>query len=140
MTLVATWVRQVATLQQLVVISDSRATGGEVWDWCPKVLPLPRPATIAAVAGDLSLAYAYLVQAMSATILETGNRTGRVDIGNFVAQIDRLLKPARSSDHLTDLPPVGDMLEAELLIGGWSWRRSRFEALQGARLSPLAGA
>jgi hypothetical protein len=129
-TLVATWIREVSTLRQLVVVSDSRATGGEVWDWCPKVLPLPRPSTIAAVAGDLGVSYAYLVQAVSATMLETGNRTGRVDLGNFVAQIERLLKPARSQEHLTDLTPAGDILDAELLIGGWSWRRSRFEAFK----------
>ncbi len=130
MTLVAVWVREVATLRQLVVVSDSRATGGEVWDWCPKVLPLPRPSTIAAVAGDLSVSYAFLLQAVSATTLETGNRNGRVDLGNFVAQIERLLRQARSPQHFADLPPVGDTLEAELLVGGWSWRRSRFEAFK----------
>jgi hypothetical protein len=132
-TLVAAWVREVSTLRQLVVVSDSRATGGEVWDWCPKVLPLPRPSTIAAVAGDLSLAYAYLVQVLSATTLETGNRNGRVDIRNFVAQVERLLKPARSSSHLTDLPSSGDTLAAEVLIGGWSWRKSRFEVFTFSR-------
>ncbi len=108
MTLAAAWVRQVSTLRQLVVIADSRGTGGEVWDWCPKVIPLPRPATIGAVAGDLALGYAYLIQAVSATALDEGNRSGRVDIGNFATQVDRLLKPARSPLHLTDLPHDGD--------------------------------
>ena len=32
--------------------------------------------------------------------------------------------------HLTDLPSIGDTNEAELLVGGWSWRRSRFEAFK----------
>jgi hypothetical protein len=132
-TLIAAWVRQVSKIQQLVVISDSRVGGGERWDWAPKVLVLPRPATVGAVAGDMTIAYAYLLQAVSMTSLETGLGSGRVDIGNFVRQMERVLIPSRVSGVLSDLPtPNLDTHTAELFLGGWSWRRSRFE---GYRLS-----
>ena len=42
MTLVAVWVRQNSTLRELVAVADSRISGGESWDKCPKLLPLPR--------------------------------------------------------------------------------------------------
>ena len=71
MKLVAAWVRSSKTLRQLVVVSDS--LGGEVWDWCPKVAALGRPATIAAVAGDLVLGVRVLTADDGRGGLETGN-------------------------------------------------------------------
>jgi len=79
-TLVAIWVRQSSTISELVAISDSRLSGGESWDRCPKLAPLPRPATAIAMSGDATTAYAFLIQAMNACLLLDGNEAGRADI------------------------------------------------------------
>ncbi len=126
-TVVACWVRRSKSVSQLVMVSDSRATGFGIWDWCPKVLPLPRPATLIALAGDLEVAYAIYGQAVNASGLLEGNVTGRVDIGNLAEQVRRMLLDSRSV-YVDDEPTGADPLRAEFLLGGWSWRHLRFEA------------
>lgn len=129
MTLVALWVRPNSTVNELVAISDSRISGGESWDWCPKLMPLPRPATAIAMSGDATPAYAFLLQAMNACLLLDGNEAGRTDIRYLARKLYDAY--AQSRKDVTDLPSMqldADVPNLDVVLFGWSWRRLRFEA------------
>lgn len=129
MTLVALWVRRNATVSELVAVSDSRLSGGESWDRCPKLIPLPRPATAIAMSGDATTAYAFLLQAMNACLLLDGNEAGRTDIQYLARKLRDAYSDSRS--EVTDLPSDQerpDVPELDVVLFGWSWRRLRFEA------------
>jgi hypothetical protein len=77
MTLVAAWVRQNSTLKELIVAAVSRISGGGAWDACPKIVALPRPATVMAMSGWAVEAYAFMLQAINTcTLLGGWCRTG----------------------------------------------------------------
>lgn len=129
MTLVALWVRRNATVSELVAVSDSRLSGGESWDRCPKLIPLPRPATAIAMSGDATTAYVFLLQAMNACLLLDGNEAGRTDIRYLAKKLRDAYSDSRS--EVTDLPSFlerADVPELDVVLFGWSWRRLRFEA------------
>ena len=129
MTLVAVWVRRNATLSELVAISDSRLSGGESWDRCPKLVPHPRPATAIAMSGDATAAYAFLLQATNACLLLDGNEVGRTDIRYLARKLRDLY--AESRREVGDLPSgqtTADVPVLNVVLFGWSWRRLCFEA------------
>lgn len=127
MTLVAAWLRQNSTLRELVVASDSRIRGGEAWDACPKIMPLPRPATIMAMSGDATEAYAFLVQALNACHILSGNISGQTDIGYFAKKLRDIYADSRT--HVSDLDSTGkaSIPNLDVVLLGWSWRRLRYE-------------
>ena len=128
MTLVAIWIRQNRTLRELVALADSRLSGGESWDKCPKLLPLPRPATTIAMSGDATAAYAFLIQATNTCLLLDGNQSGRTDIAYLARKLRDVYSDSRA--NVGDLP-VGttkpDIPNLDVILMGWSWRRLRFE-------------
>ncbi|RLK60412.1 hypothetical protein [Actinokineospora cianjurensis] len=128
MTLLAAWVQRHETLQQLVVCSDSRVSGGESWNVYPKVLVLPRPGAVIAWSGLAAEATPFVMQAINTCILHDGNLSGRADIGYVAKKIHAVYSDLRR--HITDLP-VGqenpDVPEIDVMLCGWSWRRLRFE-------------
>lgn len=129
MTLVAVWARRNATVSELVAISDSRISGGESWDSCPKLVPLPRPATAIAMSGHATTAYAFLLQATNACLLLDGNEAGRTDIRYLARKLRDLYADSRR--EVGDLPSgqsTADIPVLDVVLFGWSWRRLRFEA------------
>ncbi len=127
MTLVAVWIRKNDTLRELVIAADSRVSGGELWDACPKVLPISRPATAVAMSGEATQAYAFLLQVMNTCALLDGHSNGRTDIGNLAQKVKRVF--ADSREHVTDLPlnEAQSTPTLDVVMAGWSWRRSQFE-------------
>lgn len=129
MTLVAIWVQQHRTLSELVAVSDSRISGGESWDSCPKIVPLPRPATAIAMSGDATVAYAFQLQAINACLLLDGNENGRMDIGYLARKLKDVYDNSRR--NVGDLPvgqTAADIPELDVVLFGWSWRRLSYEA------------
>ena len=126
MTLGAIWVRRNSTLHELVVITDSRLSGGgERWDAVPKIIQLPRPGTFVAMSGDAGTAYAFLLQAMNTCALLDGHGTGRTDVRTFATDLEDLFKHSRN--HLrVDIRGLSHPT-VDIVLGGWSWRRLRFE-------------
>ena len=128
MTLFAVWVRQNSTLRELVAVSDSRISGGESWDECPKLLPLLRPATAIAMSGDATAAYAFLIHATNTCLLLDGNHSGQTDIAYLARKLRDVYSDIRKGVH--DLPAGSispDVLVLDVVLMGWSWRRLRFE-------------
>lgn len=62
MTFSATWVRAVGDTQELLFAADSRLSGGETWDRCPKIFRLPRTDCLIAFSGGTSYAFPMLLQ------------------------------------------------------------------------------
>lgn len=128
MTLVTAWVRRNTNLHELVIASDSRISGGESWDVCPKIIPLPRPATAMAMSGDATEAYAFLLHAINTCGLLEGNRTGRTDLGYLAKELRETYADLRR--HVRDLPrdqEKPDVPNLEVALFGWSWRNLAFE-------------
>lgn len=127
MTLAAAWVRRNESLSELIIASDSRISGGGDWDVCPKIVALPRPATVMAMSGWAVEAYAFLIQALNTCALLDGHAVGRTDIGNLAKKLRDVY--ANSRNHLGPLgggqAPDVPVLDVALL--GWSWRNLCFE-------------
>lgn len=129
MTLVALWIRRNRNLHELVMAADSRIAGGESWDSCPKLMPLPRPATMIAMSGDAVEAYSFVIQAINTCSLLDGHLVGRTDIGSLAKSLKGAYGDSRR--HVKDLP-VGqtepNVPTLEVILAGWSWRNLCFEA------------
>lgn len=128
MTLVAAWLRKNSTLYELVVASDSRISGGESWDACPKVMTLPRPGTAIVMSGDAAEAYTFLLQAINTCNLLDGNKTGRTDLHYLAKKLRDVYADLRN--HVYDLPFGQTRPETpnlDVAIFGWSWRHLGFE-------------
>lgn len=128
MTLIAAWVRKNANLRELVLASDSRLSGGESWDTCPKIVALPRPATAVAMSGDATAAYAFLLHAINTCHLMDGHASGRADIGYLANKLRALYAENRA--HVFDLPAgqqKPDRVALNVVLVGWSWRNLCFE-------------
>lgn len=126
-TLVAVWVRQNATLRELVLVSDSRIRGGEAWDACPKIYPLPRPAAAVAMSGDATAAYAFLLHTLATCQILDGHLAGRTDISNVAEKVRDVLADSR---RLISDPPRNATIEIpnlDVVLVGWSWRRLNFQ-------------
>lgn len=127
MTLVAAWVRRNSNLHELVLASDSRISGGESWDACPKIISLPRPATIIAMSGDAVEAYVFLLHAINTCNLLDGNRTGRTGLRYLAKKLRDTYADLRR--HVRDLPfdqNEPSVPKLEVAIFGWSWRNLAF--------------
>ncbi len=125
-TLVAVWVRKNSTLTELVMAGDSRLSGFGSWDGCPKVVTLPRPATAIAMSGDATEAYAFMLMAQTQALLHDGATTGRMDIGGFSDRLTKGFQVAR--DGISGRDGVPDDPDLDVVLGGWSFRRTRMEA------------
>ena len=128
MTLVAAWLRQNSNLRELVIASDSRLSGGESWDVCPKVVALPRPATIMAMSGDATEAYSFLLHAVNTCSLLEGTKSGRTDLKYLAQKLRAAYADLRN--HVRDLPSGQrrpSVPDLEVALYGWSWRNLAFE-------------
>jgi hypothetical protein len=127
MTLVAAWVRQNSNLHELVIASDSRISGGESWDVCPKIVLLPRPATVMGMSGDAAEAYTFMLHAINTCSLLEGNKTGRTDLGYLARELRDTYADLRR--HVRDLPfgqTTPDVPDLEVAVFAWSWRNLAF--------------
>lgn len=129
MTLSAAWIRSVGNSEELVMASDSRLRGGEAWDCCPKILPLPRGDCAIAFAGETWWAYPLMLQMANAIGLHQGSSDRRIDITDLKGHSLRVFEQMLTT--VTDLP-VGRTrpdrpLETEFLFAGYSWKFSQYK-------------
>jgi hypothetical protein len=127
-TLVTAWVRQNSSLHELVIASDSRIGGGGAWDACPKIVPLPRPATVIAMSGYAVESYAFLLHAINTCHLLEGNRTGRTDLRYIAKKLrDTYADFPRHFHKLVPWEKKPEVPALKVALFGWSWRRLTFE-------------
>jgi hypothetical protein len=129
MTISLAWIREVGTVKELILASDSRLCFGARWDCCPKILALPRNDSAICFSGDTMYAYPVMLQSVAA-VAQHPRLLGRaMDIEDLKGHLLRVLNGMVSLIH--DLPHGTDNKpDAKFLLGGWSWKRSAFKVWQ----------
>jgi hypothetical protein len=127
MTLGMAWSRNLGSIRELVVASDSRLSGGQFWDANPKIMLLPRSDCVLSFAGKTYDAYPLMLQAANA--IETFNklRTRATDLAALKGHLLRVFN--RSREFISCLPQGQarpDPADATFLLSGYSWRVKQF--------------
>ncbi len=118
MTLGMAWVRNLGSIRELVVASDSRLSGGKFWDSNPKIMLLPRSDAVLSFAGDTHDAYPLMLQVYNAILMHG-------------PALDRSMDLAHLKGHLGPRHQQGAILryqfaDATFMLSGYSWRQKRF--------------
>lgn len=127
MTLGITWLRLVGGVQELVVVSDSRLSGGQYWDANPKIVILPRTDSVLSFSGDTNDAYPLMLQAWNAIKMHEPAENRSLDISKLKGHIIRLFNHSRK--FITGLPNGQDKPtdpDVRFLFSGFSWRTKKF--------------
>jgi hypothetical protein len=127
MTLGMAWVRSIGGTRELIVISDSRLSGGQFWDANPKIMLLPRSDCVISFAGGTNAAYPLMIQAYNAIMMFDAAANRGLDIPQLKGHLVRVFN--RSISFISHLP-IGqehpDEPGAIFLLAGYSWREKRF--------------
>lgn len=111
--------------QHLYFASDSRVTGGQRFDACPKILTLDRSDCVLCFAGDTQSTYPLMIQIANAIAAHQPARDRSLDIGQLKGHILRVLNDLVGRVHdYVGLPLASG--DAQFLFGGYSWRDKRF--------------
>jgi hypothetical protein len=137
MTFGMAWVRNLGSIRELVVASDSRLSGGQFWDANPKIMLLPRTDLRSFVRRQTYDAYPLMLQAANA--IETFNKlkTRSTDLADLKGHLLRVFN--RSREFISNLPrgqKLPDPADASFLLSGYSWRAKQFRNLETAFRSP----
>jgi hypothetical protein len=127
MTLSIAWVRKDRDTEELVFATDSRLSGGQDWDCCPKILTLPRSDSAICFAGSTDNAYPSMLQLKAAIEVFPKAINRSLDIYDLKGHALRIFNHMRN--FICDLP-VGqkepDDPETLFIFGGYSWRRKEY--------------
>lgn len=120
------WVRSYGAASELVVVSDSRLSGGKTWDQSPKVFPLSRGDCMMSFSGETDYAYPLLLHAMNTIDAWEESRNRRYNLESLRGHLSRVLTSALAGIDYEGISPldVGD--QTILLLGGYSWWSRRW--------------
>jgi hypothetical protein len=126
MTIAAAWVRRLHSCNELVFAADSRLSGGaRTFDYCAKILTLPRSDCAIAFAGSTDNAYPMMHQ-LSLAIDSFGPLRDRVmDIREVKTHALKIFDSMASS-ITNESPLLGPPDDFAFLLGGYSWIAKRF--------------
>lgn len=127
MTLGMAWIRQVGQTKEFVVAVDSRLSGGEAWDGCPKLLTLPRSDCVIAFSGNTHHAYPLMLQIQNAINMHPRSRDRAIDIVHLKGHLSRVWREmAGAISALPQGQHEPDPRDVTFLFGGYSWRERDF--------------
>ena len=127
MTLGMSWVRNLGSIRELVVASDSRLSGGQFWDANPEIMLLPRSDCVLSFAGATYDAYPLMLQAHNAIETFPKLKTRATDLADLKGHLLRVFN--RSREFISGLPrnqQIPDPAEAAFMLSGYSWREKHF--------------
>lgn len=125
MTLVVAWTRTTQTGRELWMLSDSRLSGGKLWDYGPKIFGIGRSDAVIAFAGDTSWTYPLIAQISSYVESFINLRDRVVDVADLCDQILQMLNDSLS--FVTDpAHPSMALPECSFVFAGYSARRKDF--------------
>ncbi|MNX53453.1 hypothetical protein D3C86_841490 [compost metagenome] len=125
MTLVVAWTRTTQTGRELWLLSDSRLSGGRLWDYGPKIFGIGRSDAVIAFAGDTSWTYPLIAQISSYVESFINLRERVVDVADLCNQILQMLNDSLS--FVTDpAHPSMALPECSFVFAGYSARRKNF--------------
>lgn len=127
MTFGVAWVRNLGSIRELIIASDSRLCGGQFWDANPKIMLLPRSDCVLSFSGKTHDVYPLMLQALNA--IETFNRlkTRATDLADLKGHILRVFN--RSREFISHLPHDQRFpypADAAFLLSGYSWHAKQF--------------
>jgi hypothetical protein len=133
MTVGAAWIRRGRYGEELWFASDSRLTGdGNIWDDCPKLLPLPRRDAVAGFSGSTAQAYPLLLQISNAIDCYHAAADGTLEFFNLVAHLESVVNAMMSrlvpDPAVTGTPFAGPEFATigdTLILGGYSRTENR---------------
>ena len=125
MTLVVAWTRKIHTGRELWMLSDSRLSGGRIWDYGPKIFGVGRSDAIIAFAGDTSWTYPLIAQISSYVESFVNLRDRVVDVADLCDQILQMLNDSLSFVTDTAHPSMA-VPECSFVFAGYSARRKDF--------------
>ena len=97
MTLGMAWVRNLGSVRELIVASDSRLSGGKYWDSNPKIILLPRSDAVISFAGDTYDAYPLMLQVYNAILMHGPAQDRAMDLPELKGHLIRVINRARSA-------------------------------------------
>lgn len=125
MTICAAWVRKLGKHEELLLASDSRLSGGRTIDYCPKLLVLPRLDCAVCFAGSTDLAFPLMLQLALATEAHPPSLKRVLDLRPFVTHAVKIFNSMAGAIRTTT--PEMKKPDVSFIIGGYSWKRKRFE-------------
>lgn len=130
MTLCVAWLRRLKQSNELVMATDSRLTGGEVWDGCPKILALPRTDAAICFAGSTLRTYPLMLQIYTAISSFPDSRKRIMDFGamggHSVRVINGMLAAVNHEVVGAEQEFKQELKSSSFLLCGYSWKYSRF--------------
>ena len=123
MTSVVAWERQVGTLSEMVIASDSRLGGGERWDACAKIFDVGREDSVLAFAGHTWRALPLALQAVATTSSYNGSVLRTLDLPQFASHLENVLNVVLGEAKGEAAAQAPD---CEFLLAGWSWKLNSF--------------
>jgi len=92
MTVGAAWIRRGSEGEELWIVSDSRlSSDGNVWDTCPKILPLPRRDAVAGFSGSTYQAYPLILQLANAIASYDPAADGTLEFSRLIVHLERVI-------------------------------------------------
>lgn len=125
MTLVVAWTRKTGTGRELWLMSDSRLSGGKVWDYGPKIFSIGRSDAVIAFAGDTSWTYPLIAQVTSYVESFINLRDRTIDLAETYEIILRMLNESLHFISNSAHPSLSKP-DCSFLIAGYSVRRNGF--------------
>ena len=125
MTIGLAWVGQFRDgREHLYIAADSRLTGGQRLDVCPKILTLPRSDCALCFAGDTAAAYPLMIQLANAVEAHEPARDRSLDLARLKEHLLRVFTDMIG--RIADAALPFSKTDAQFLFAGYSWRKKAF--------------
>lgn len=125
MTIVACWTRKTKTGRELWVMSDSRLSGGMIWDYGPKIFGIGRSDAVLAFAGDTAWTYPLIAQVTSYVESFVNLRERVIDFIDTQKKIIQMLN--ESLRFVSDaVDPSLEVPSCTFILAGYSSRKQEF--------------
>ena len=125
MTILVGWTRNLGEYEELLFASDSRNSGdGRTFDYCPKLMLLPRSDCAIGYAGYTGNAYPLMLQLSNAIAAYPPAQSRVMDIAELKTHILKVFDEIVKS--IGNQVEEGDPDDFEFLFGGYSWLKRSF--------------
>lgn len=126
MTVSIAWVRTLSSCTELLFVSDSRLCGdAREFDYCPKIMALPRSDCAISFAGYTGNAYPLMQQLSLAISASTPLKDRVMDIKTLKTHAIKIFDSMASSIS-TEIEDQKHPTDVTFLFGGYSWIDKRF--------------
>jgi len=127
MTISIAWIKRTKKAEQLLFVSDSRISGGETFDCCPKILCLSNRHAIA-FAGNSDRAFPLMLQLSLALESHRPSALGQLSVAQVKQHALVMFDEMAAQISGSNLHPPQEVLPGvSFLFGGYSWDTKRFQ-------------